>query len=226
MFVTSKGTVRKNDISDFRKVRRNGKQVMKISKEENIIDIFGINKNDLILIASKNGNIILFNEEDIRCFASTYSMGVRAMKMKSNDIVIKAGIAKQGMMLLTITAMGFGKLTDLEEYRIIKRGGSGVKLCKLQKGDEIIGAYLCKGDEELIMGTKNGNIFKTSCSEIRKMHKNTKGVQICRVKDDDRVMFANVIDEIEDVSNEIILNDDMGMNDGIIQDEIVVTQED
>ena len=226
LFVTSKGTVRKNDISDFRKVRRNGKQVMKISKEENIIDIFGINKNDLILIASKNGNIILFNEEDIRCFASTYSMGVRAMKMKSNDIVIKAGIAKQGMMLLTITAMGFGKLTDLEEYRIIKRGGSGVKLCKLQKGDEIIGAYLCKGDEELIMGTKNGNIFKTSCSEIRKMHKNTKGVQICRVKDDDRVMFANVIDEIEDVSNEIILNDDMGMNDGIIQDEIVVTQED
>jgi DNA gyrase subunit A len=117
--------------------------------------------------------------------------------------------------------MGFGKLTDLEEYRIIKRGGSGVKLCKLQKGDEIIGAYLCNGDEELIMGTKNGNIFKTSCSEIRKMHKNTKGVQICRVKDDDRVMFANVINALDEVADEI----DYVESASVMVDEIVTDDE-
>jgi DNA gyrase subunit A len=220
LFVTSKGTVRKNAIEDFRKVRKNGKQVMKITREETIVDIFGIKKNDLILVASKNGNIILFNEEDIRCFASTYSMGVRAMKMKGNDCVIKAGIAKEGMMLLTITSLGFGKLTDLEEYRIIKRGGSGVKLCKLQKGDEIIGAYLCDGTEELIIGTKNGNIFKTSCSEIRKMHKNTKGVQVCRIKEDDKVIFANVMTiEDEDAMDysEIVVNNSEDVDELVIE---------
>jgi DNA gyrase subunit A len=202
LFVTTKGTVRKNNIDEFQNVRKNGKQVMKITGEESIREILSINKDDLIVLASKKGNVIIFNEQDIRCFNSTYSMGVRAMKMKKDDKVIKAAVAQKGMMLLTITAMGYGKITDLEEYRIIKRGGSGVKLCKLQKDDEIIGAYLCYGDEELIIGTKNGNIFKTNCKEIRKMHKNTKGVSVCRVKDDDRVIFANIINnEIENNEN-------------------------
>jgi DNA gyrase subunit A len=221
MFVTSKGTVRKNDISDFRKVRKNGKQVMKIVGEEKIMDIFGVQTDDLILMASKKGNIILFDESNIRCFASTYSMGVRAMRLKKDDVVIKAGIAKKNMMLLTITSLGFGKLTDLEEYRIIKRGGSGVKLCKLQKDDEIIGAYLCNGDEELIIGTKHGNIFKTNCSEIRKMHKNTKGVQICRVKDDDRVIFANVFNKIDDDMEDESMEE---LNNSLMEEESIMIE--
>ena len=207
IFVTAKGTVRKNDIAMFKSVRRNGKQVMKIEADDNIAEVLRVKEKDLIIMASKMGNVIVFHEDELRCFASNYSKGVRGMKLKKNDQVIKAAVAQEDLMLLTITAMGYGKTTNLKEYRITKRGGTGVKLCKLQKKDEIIGAYLCKGDEELIIGTKTGNIFRTSCNEIRKMHKNTKGVQICKFKnEEDRVVFANIVQvTVEEDIKELII---------------------
>lgn len=189
MMVTKHGTAKKVSADSFKDVRRSGIIAIRLDGDDELISTRFVNKGDNAVIVTRHGQSIRFKESDIREMGRA-AAGVRAIKMKKDDIVVGADvITKEGSLagLLVMSDNGFGKMTSLKEYKVQKRGGSGIKTAKVTKktGSLMIGKVITDKENEVIAISKQGQVIRISIDEVPKLGRQTQGVRIMRLYEGD-----------------------------------------
>lgn len=191
MMVTAAGTIKKTSISDFENVRRSGLIAIKLKDGDSLEWVKTTTGDDDVILVTANAMSIRFSEKDIRPMGRVAS-GVRGIRMKGEDQIIgmstiKQSQAKEGRYLMVISQNGYGKRTDLREYKTQKRGGSGIRTGKATaKVGKLVSARIVKKNSkrDLLAISHGGQVIRTSIDSISTLGRATQGVRVMRFKKD------------------------------------------
>ncbi len=190
MLVTKNGTAKKMTIESFKDVRRSGIIAIRLDKDDSLISALITEKGDEVMLATSAGQSIRFKESDVREMGRTAG-GVTGMKLGKGDEVIGVDVVKKDQKdgtFLTMSANGFGKKTNLKEYKVQKRSGSGIKTAKITpKTGKLIVAKVLNTEEELIAMSKKGQVIRTALKDIPTLGRQTQGVTIMRLRGGDGI---------------------------------------
>jgi len=199
IFITSKGYVRRNAITDFEGLRVTGKIAIRLDDDEELIDVLLADiSNDIILTAS-NGKSVRFKVENLRVFNSRTSRGVRGMLLDENDKVVSASLInnQEDAHILTVTEKGYGKRTSINNYRCCNRGAKGVRTTIINKTTgSVVGAYHVYDSDDLLIMNSNGQVIRSAMNEIRVTNRCAQGVRLLRLDDDTIVSQVFAIREL------------------------------
>jgi DNA gyrase subunit A len=198
---TKNGMIKKTSLEDFKNIRRSGLIAISLKKGDELKNVQKTTGQDDIILVTKKGQAIRFNEKTIRPMGRTAS-GIRGIRLKKGDELVAIDIiaaqnekAKEHNYLLVITENGFGKRTDVKEYKIQGRGGSGIKTANINlKTGNLAAARILNGQEEdLIVISEKGQVIRTKVSQIAKLFRSTQGVRIMRLDQKDKVASATCV---------------------------------
>ncbi len=196
LMVTKNGIIKKTALEDFDNVRRSGLIAISLKKGDSLKSVRKTTGENEIVIITKLGQSIHFKEKDIRPMGRT-AAGIRGIRLGKGDEVIAMDVVspdKQNL-LLVVSENGYGKRTDLKEYKIQGRGGSGIKTAQVTaKTGALVYSMILKGDEEdLIVISKKGQVIRTPVNSIAKISRATQGVRVMRLDAGDKVASAACI---------------------------------
>ncbi len=201
VFCTQNGIVKRTELSEFDNIRNNGKIAITLKENDEIIAAKKTTGHNEILIASSNGRMIRFDENEIRVMGRTAS-GVRGIEM-DNGIAVGCEIAEKGQQIVVVTEKGYGKQTDIEEYRMTHRGSKGVKALNVtEKNGNIVAFKTVHGDEDLMLITNNGIVIRISIDQVSKTGRVAQGVRLIHLKDDQKVSTVATIKKEEEIESE------------------------
>ncbi|HPO68400.1 MAG TPA: DNA gyrase subunit A [Candidatus Pacearchaeota archaeon] len=204
VMITKNGIIKKTSLEEFKNVRRSGLIAIKLKRDDLLKKVVKSTGNDEIIITTKKGQAIRFKEKEIREMGRPAS-GIRGINLRKGDKVAGMDIIKTSnqkdknqklqQYLLVVMENGYGKKTDIKEYRLQKRGGTGIKTANItSKTGEIIYSTILTGDEEdLIVISQKGHVIRTNISSIPKLSRATQGVRIMKLDDNDKVASATCI---------------------------------
>lgn len=202
VMATRNGIIKKTALSEFENVRRSGLIAITLKKDDFLKKVCKSTSQDEVILVTKKGVAIRFKEKDIREMGRP-AAGVKGIGLKKGDQLVGMGIIKaldktqpkRQDSLLLVTENGFGKRTDLKEYRIQGRGGSGIKTSNITpKTGELIASFVLTGEEEdLIVISQKGQVIRTEISKIAKLSRVTQGVRIMKLDPGDKVASATCI---------------------------------
>ncbi len=193
VMITKGGVIKKTTLKDFQNVRRNGIIAVKLAGDDALLWVKLSGGGDEIILATSLGQAIRFKEKDIRSMGRTAG-GVKAIKLKKRDAVSGADVVSAKSIseskLLAVTANGFGKQTNLKEYKIQRRGGSGIKTAKItEKTGPVIGAHVVGPEtEEIIAFSSRGQAIKLPLKDVRILGRATQGVKIMNLDKGDKLV--------------------------------------
>lgn len=189
MLVTKNGDAKKVSADSFKDVRRSGIISIKLSSDDELVSVLPITSSDEVVLVSTQGQSIRFKESDIREMGRGAG-GVRAMKLDKGDYIVGVDVIAKGQAgsLLTMSANGLGKKTDVKEYKTQKRGGSGIKTAKVTtKTGNLIVAKFITNQEEIIAVSQKGQIIRTAIESVPKLGRDTQGVTIMKLRAGDSI---------------------------------------
>ncbi len=195
MLATKQGLIKKTTLDEYVRINNNGKKAITFANEDDeLIGVQLTGGQDEIIMASSGGKCIRFSEEDIRPTGRT-SMGVKSIKLDKGEVVVDMTRVKEDCEVLTITENGYGKRTDISEYRLQGRAGSGIKVGVLNdKTGNVVNLKLVHPTEDDVMIiSDNGIIIRIKADEISKIGRNTQGVKVMRMKDSNSKVVAFTI---------------------------------
>ncbi len=197
---TKKGLVKKTPIRDYANVRKTGLAAITLREDDELIEVkFTDNEKDILLV-TKYGQCIRFNEKDVRSTGRT-SMGVRGMNLGDRDEVVGMQLNSQGEYLLFVSEKGMGKLTKMEEFTSQNRGGKGVKCYKItDKTGNVVGVKAVNLDNEVMIINTGGIIIRMECEGISVLGRITSGVKLINLQENERVAS---IAKVRDASPEM-----------------------
>ncbi len=206
IMATEKGTIKKTSVKDFANIRKSGLIAIRLRDDDSLEWVREISSGGEIVIISREGKCIRFNEKDVRSMGRA-SIGVRGLRLKSEDSVIEMDTiaSPEDTKLLVVMENGLGKMSKLVNYRLQKRGGSGVKTANItQKTGKIIGAktIINGANGDLIMISKAGQVIRLNTSNIPSQGRATQGVYLMRMKSDDKVVSISIIDYMDEIVDE------------------------
>ena len=203
MFVTKQGTVKRVLLSSLNTARKAGIRALTLNDGDELIAVMKTNGENNILLATKNGLAICFNETDVRVMGRD-AAGVKGITLTDGDEVVGAGIAEPGKQLLTVTELGYGKRTELSEYmrldengerRPQQRGGKGLKNYNITAKTGAIAGVAIVSDEDDVMLIENGGVLiRMAASDINVYKRDTQGVILMRVEEGNRVISIERVD--------------------------------
>ena len=206
-FATRAGTVKKTPLKDFSNVMSRGIIAIGIDKEDELVAANCTDGNQIVFLASHDGQAIRFDEADVRTMGRP-AYGVRGMDMKRGDYVVGMAITPkerkktkdakdaevESNLILSVTEQGYGKRTDVDEYRLQTRGGKGVINVKTTaRNGKVVSIMLVNEKSELMVISQFGKIIRIDTKNIREAGRSTQGVRLLHLEDDDRVAAASVI---------------------------------
>ena len=181
VLATKRGIIKKTSVVEFDNIRKTGKIAINLNEGDELISVQVSNGNDEILVASHAGKCIRFSETDVRPTGRD-TTGVRAMMIDEDDAVVDMTVVKDGYDVLTLSEHGFGKRSDIEDYRLQSRGGKGIKAGVFnEKTGNLTCLKLVKDDEDIMVIADNGIIIRTAATGISKIGRDTKGVTIMKL---------------------------------------------
>ena len=187
LMVTTLGTVKKTPLADFSRPRSSGIIALDLVEDDHLVGASITDGNRDVMLASSNGKMIRFAEEEVRAMGRT-ARGVRGMRLPSGVHVISLIIADEGMVLMA-TENGYGKCTAMSEFRAQGRGGLGVIAIQTNKRNgNVVGALLVATSDEVVLITDAGKLVRTRVSEISVMGRNTQGVRLISLNDGERLV--------------------------------------
>ena len=198
LMATEKGIIKKRLLKEYDNIRKGGIIALKLMKNDKLIGAALCDKNDEIILATNKGQSIRFSEKDARAIGRSAS-GVIGIKLSNNDnvislIVIKTKEEKTKKQIFVISENGFGKRTNLKEYRKQKRGGHGIKTMKITaKTGSLIKSCLVDGEESLIAVSQKGQILKAPLKGISILRRSTQGVRIMRLDQEDKIAAITLL---------------------------------
>ncbi len=180
--VTKKGRVKKVALSNFANILSNGKIAVRLREGDELVAVRPVTENNEILIATKNGQAIRFNVNEIRPMGRNAS-GVRGIRLSKDDTVIGMEVLKQGEMTFIITEKGFGKRVHWEKFRRTKRGGKGIKCARTdERRGKVKTIHSVRERSEIFIISKNGNVIKIKASKVPILGRTAGGVMVVRFK--------------------------------------------
>ncbi len=195
---TRKGNIKKTPIGDFANIRRSGINAIGLEDGDILTSVAHTDGKHEIIIGTREGMSIRFSESDVRSMGRG-AMGVRGIRLDKADTVIGMEVAepKTKKTLLTVCENGYGKRTDLDEYRHQGRGGSGVITIKAtDRNGAVVGVYLVENKDDLMVMTEKGKIIRMPCKTLRVISRNTQGVRLVRMEEGDKIASVEpVIDD-------------------------------
>lgn len=191
LMVTRQGVSKKVKASSFHDVRRSGLIAIKLAPGDQLISASFANTGDTAIVVTTKGQSIRFKESDIREMGRG-AAGVRGMRLGKNDHVIGAHVVSKGTekpSLLIISQNGYGKRTELDEYKIQKRGGSGIKTAKVtpKTGDIMSASVIVSEDQEVVAISQKSQVIRVDVKEIPLLGRQTQGVRIMKLREKDSI---------------------------------------
>jgi DNA gyrase subunit A len=195
-FVTKKGRIKKTVLSAYSRPMITGIRAVNLRDGDELVETKLTNGRKEIIIATKNGQAVRFNEEDVRPMGRVAS-GVIGVRLKGGDEVVGMSVVEEDSVLLTITENGYGKRSSVSTYRKTKRGAQGVKNIRIsEKNGRVVCVKEVLSDDELIVTSKGGMIIRIPVRGIRVQGRATMGVKVMRMKEGDKVVsVARLIQE-------------------------------
>ncbi|MBU4502146.1 MAG: DNA gyrase subunit A, partial [Nanoarchaeota archaeon] len=200
LMATKKGLVKKTALSEFSRPRRGGIAAIKLKEGDELVKVLLTPGTLNIIVATKKGMAVKFNEKDVSAIGRT-GMGVKGIKLKNRgDEVVGMEVALDAGTLLTVTENGFGKRTDMDEYTLIRRGGSGVINIKTtERNGDVVGVKTVQDSDEILIITKLGQMIRVNVKDISKIGRATQGVRVMRLDSGDKVTtIARVVAKSEE----------------------------
>ncbi len=201
---TKNGIVKKTPVQDYANIRKTGLQAINLKEDDELIEVKVTNNEKDIILVTKLGQCIRFNESDVRATGRT-SMGVIGMNLSYEDEVIGMQMNTQGDYLLLVSELGLGKRTKMTEFAVQRRGGKGVKCYKLtEKTGNVVGVKAVKEDDEIMLITTGGIIIRMNVNQISEIGRITSGVKLINIDNSTDITVASIA-KVRD--NETALNE-------------------
>ena len=197
LMATKNGLIKKTALKDFDSTRKTGLLSITLKDDDELIDVRLTDGEDNVVLVTSKGLSITFDEKDVRPVGRS-AQGVIGIRLDDKDFVIgmESIIASKDATLLAITEHGFGKRTELSEYRVQNRGGRGVITYKVTpKTGNIVGIRIANGDEDVMMITDKGTIIRLKVEEISILGRATQGVTLMRTNDGGKVVSIELIQQ-------------------------------
>lgn len=197
-FTTRYGVVKRTSVTEFANIRQNGLKALNLKDEDELINVFLTNGQADIIIGTKMGYAVRFNESQVRNMGRA-ATGVRGVNLRAGDHVVGASVISDDQEVLVITEKGYGKRTLASEYATKSRGGKGMKTANItEKNGPLAGLMAVNGDEDLMIITNTGVIIRTNVANISQTGRATLGVKVMRLdKGAQIVTFTSVAAENE-----------------------------
>ena len=188
VFVTKNGTVKRMSQTALRNIRANGIRALNLDEGDELISVISTTGNENILIATRNGYAVCFNEQDVRPMGRI-AVGVRGIRLRGDDYVIGADSTSSGAALLTITEKGYGKRTLVEEYSVHGRGTMGMKNYNItDKTGKVADVKMIDESDDILIITDDATIIRTPAERISLLSRATQGVRVMRLLEGSRVI--------------------------------------
>ncbi len=190
VMITENGKIKKTPLEEFKNIRRSGLIALSLKDDDQLKRVRKTTGNDDILIVTRKGKSIRFDEEEVRPMGRQ-AMGIKGIDLKNKDKVADVGIFRKDekeKYVLIMTNKGYGKRTPIGSYKPQKRGGIGLKtLSNPKKVGEIISARIVTPDQDLVSISKRGKVIRTSIDKISKLSRVTQGVKVMKLSKDDEI---------------------------------------
>ena len=203
LMATRNGLIKKTALNEYSSNKKTGLLAITLKEDDELIDVRLTDGEDNVVLVTSKGMCITFDEKDVRPVGRS-AQGVLGIRLDKDDCVIgmESIIGGKNATLLAITEHGFGKRTELDEYRVQNRGGKGVITYKITpKTGNIVGIRIANGDEDIMMITDKGTIIRLKVSEVSVLGRSTQGVTLMRTNDGGKVVSIEII-EPEDQEQE------------------------
>jgi DNA gyrase subunit A len=195
---TTRGEVKKTELSAFSNPRAGGIIAMDVEEGDAVIAVQVSEGSNEIFIGTRNGMSIRFRETDVRSMGRTAG-GVRGIELRDDDSVVAMEVLGAGGTILSVTEQGFGKRTELDEYRLQTRGGVGIiNIQASDRNGKVIGVAHVTDDDELMLITQQGKILRMASKGIRTIGRATQGVRLIDIEGDDRAVSIARLAEQDD----------------------------
>ena len=195
LMATKNGLIKKTSLNEYDSNKKTGLLAITLKEDDELIEVRLTDGEDNVVLVTSKGMCITFDEKDVRP-VGRIAQGVLGIRLDNDDAVIgmESVIGGNNATLLAITENGFGKRTELEEYRVQNRGGKGVITYKITpKTGNIVGIRIANGDEDVMMITDKGTIIRLNVSEISVLGRSTQGVTLMRTNDGGKVVSIEII---------------------------------
>tara|TARA_B100001741_G_C16494352_1_gene571297 strand:- start:600 stop:1301 length:702 start_codon:yes stop_codon:yes gene_type:complete len=215
IFATSKGKVRKNNISDFEQINNSGKIAMKLDGDDKIIGVKLCRDDQDIILGTKLGKCIRFESKKLRVFKGRSSKGIRGINLSEKDTIVSLSIIDHDKIsknsksnsdknetkikqkyILSVTENGYGKRTSHYDFRVTNRGGKGIiGIVNSSRNGNVSSSFPVNDGDEILISTNKGRVIRCAVKEIRTAGRNTQGVRIIKLSGDEKVVSAIKIDD-------------------------------
>ncbi len=185
--VTKNGVIKRTRLGDFRNIRKTGIIAINLNEGDELRWVRLPSGSDTLLVATRDGKIIRFNETDVRAMGRTAS-GVRAIRLAEGDEVIDMSICREGGKVLTVTETGYGRKSRFEYYSIQSRGGKGIINYRTEKYGKVAAIKVVDDDDDIVLISSDGIIIRVYVAEISEFNRPSKGVRVMRVSEGARVL--------------------------------------
>ena len=202
VMATKEGLIKKTALSEYGNIRKGGLIASVLREEDEIINVQLVQSGKSIVLGTRNGYSIRFNESDVRP-TGRVSQGVRGISLRQEDFVIGMDVCDEDSTLLIVTEKGFGKRTDMEEYKIQNRGGKGILTYRIsEKTGLLAGMMLVDDNDDIMLITKDGIIIRILAREISVIGRATRGVTLMGVSDENIVVSVAKTEHIDEAEEE------------------------
>ena len=206
---TKKGTIKKTSLKAYSRPRQNGINAINVKDGDTLIEAKLTNGKNEIMVASKNGKLVRFNEEKARAIGRN-ATGVRGIRLaaENDEVIGMICIANPESNILVVSEKGYGKRSDIDEYRVTNRGGKGVKTINVtEKTGNLISIQDVTDDNDLMIINKSGITIRLSVASLRVIGRATQGVRLIDLHKNDEIAAIAKVDAEEE---EVIALDENG----------------
>ena len=213
--VTKKGIIKRTKLSEFRHTRKSGIIAISIDEDDELTFVKLTDGDDNLLIATKKGMAIQFNENGVRAMGRG-ARGVKAITMRSDDEVVAMEVTDENTRLLTITETGYGRVSPISDYRLQSRGGKGLMNYRVDKYGDVAAVLEVTDNDDIIMIASNGILIRIFSGDISSFARPSKGVRVMRVGEGEKVLSVAVTEHSEE--EETSLPDAPDADAGVAED--------
>lgn len=201
LFATKNGIVKRTLVDEFENIRASGKIAIGLRDGDELLDVKTTDGESKVILASTNGRMVVFDENEIRPMGRTAS-GVRGINL-DGGVCTGMEVGKPDDNILVVTKNGYGKKTFVSEYRMTKRGSKGVKaLSVTEKNGELVAHKVVNNESDLMIITESGMLIRLPIDQISQLGRVTQGVKLINLKDNQYVSTISIVDKIDDNDDE------------------------
>ncbi len=192
VMVTKHGIIKRIALSAYDTARKGGLIALDLNEGDELAWVRMTNGENEIIVATREGMSIRFKESDVRPMGRQ-ARGVKAMKLKENDIVVGMSVIDENALILTVSETGYGRLSNPDNYRVQSRGGKGLTNYHTAKYGKVAGIGVINTDDDIILISEEGVVIRINAADVRICARPSKGVTLMRIKGDNRVVsFAHL----------------------------------